>query len=217
MFLNLKVLSIRNLLHIMLASLLIGALMGLSISKNMHGWQFLVFFCGLFAVHMLQNSYKQYPIDYIHFCAFPVSKIKIFNMLVMKNFTGIYMFVYILAMISYLTFSYFTNQQISLVEFIVIFEIYILFIVMIVLIQFFCRRSKRFFAISDIGLLLLMLLLLIIVSKDTLNIPDFKINYFYLSLILGVICFLSYIITKIIFLQYVSKIGFKKAVYPEDS
>ena len=214
---NLKVLSIRNLLHSMLTSLFIGTLMGLGIGYNLHGWQFLVFFCGLFAMHTIQNSYKQYPIDYIHFSAFPLSKTKIFNMLVVKNFTGIYMFVYILAMIAYLSLCYFgNNQMISFIEFIVIFEIYILFIVLIVPIQFFCRRNKRFLAISDIGLPLLMLLLLIIISRDILNISGFNVDYVYLSLILGVLCLLSYIITKKIFSQYVSKIGFKKAVYIEE-
>ena len=214
---NLKVLSIRNLLHTMLTSLFIGAVMGLGIGYNLHGWQFLVFFCGLFAMHTIQNSYKQYPIDYIHFCAFPLSKTKIFNMLVVKNFTGIYMFVYILAMIAYLSLCYFgNNQMISFIEFIIIFEIYILFIVLIVPIQFFCRRNKRFLTISDIGLPLLMLLLLIIISRDILNISAFNVDYAYLSLILGVICLLSYIITKKIFSQYVSKIGFKKAVYIEE-
>jgi hypothetical protein len=214
---NLKVLSIRNLLHLIFLAFFIGAVMGLGIDYNLHGWQFLVFLSGLFAVHTIQNGYKQYPIDYIHFCAFPLSKTKIFNTLVVKNFTEIYMFAYILAMIAYLSLCYFgNNQMISFIEFIIIFEIYILFIVMIVPIQFFCRRNKRFFTISGVGLPLLMLLLLIIISRDTLNISAFNVDYAYLSLILGVLCLLSYIIAKRIFLQYVSKIGFKKAVYIEE-
>lgn len=209
-------LTVRNLLHITFTSLFIGVLMGVSVYYyNLHGWQFLIFFSGLLAIHTLQNAYKQYPIDYVHFCTLPLSKTKIFNILIIKNLTGIYLFVSVLAIIMYFTLLYFFNKEIILLmEFIIIIEIYFLFIIMIVLLQFFCRRNKRFLTLSGIGLPLFLLLCLF--SKDVLNISCFNIDYLYLSLTLAIVCFFSYIAIRVVFLQYLPKIGVNKSIYIEE-